>query len=158
MGNVTRRDASRRFLVLMLHSDATIMRNVVFMLDFLANMTPTSASDTKRHRTVHVNFYVHARGTSTIFMQPPPQLWPLVFPSPKLIHHKCGANGRPTMMRPSLWYRSLAPHLDKQPPADESPQHPCLWAAVGLGGRQALVPNAACGWEGFIDCTGARSG
>ena len=49
-----------------------------------------------------------------------------------------------------LRHQSLAPHPNKRTSPDEPPQHPRLWAAVCLGGGQALAPNAAYGREGFL--------
>ena len=52
-------------------------------------MTLMSASDMKRHRTAHVDFYVYARRASTTATQPPSRLCVAVgVPSSPAIYHK----------------------------------------------------------------------
>ena len=88
----------------MSHGRFIIMRNDVFVL---------------RHRTVHVDFYVHARGTSTTATHSPPRLRVavVVSSSPAIIHHESATASRP-MPTTSDVYVAL---LLTQPPAEDEP-------------------------------------
>ena len=66
---VTRHGAFRRLCRTVTSQLCEVLFSCVF---FLANVTPTSASDTKRHRAVHVGFYVHARELAPFLCSPSP--------------------------------------------------------------------------------------
>ena len=99
----------------------------------------------ERHRTVHVDFYVHARETGTISMQPPPRLWPLVFSPPKLIHDKYQYTDQ---CQPSMIFTlTQRPPPETSPPPSEGSHWSTLYKSATL---HSLVSQTIFLWAGAL--------
>ena len=81
-------------------------------------MMLTPASDTKRHRKAHVDFYVHARETSTTATQLPPWLRLAVgVPSSPAIYHKSANTTRPMPAISDVHVDAEAPPASSRSPS-----------------------------------------
>ena len=107
-------------VTLMSHDRFTIMQNDVFTSHFSSKCDADVSQRHGRHRTVHVDFYVHARGTCTTATQPPPRLLVAVGvpSSPAIIFHESATATRPMPITSDVYVDA------KPPPASLRPQSP----------------------------------